>query len=298
MWHRRIRGIWRAARWVVADAAGHFNTDDGWAIASHVALSILMALFPFLIVMTALAGLFGSAELANDAADILFRVWPAEVAAPIARQVHVVLTQPRGGVATLGVLVLLFLAANGVEALRVGLNRAYRKRESRPMWRLRAQSVAFTVIGALALLALAFLLVVAPLMWMAAVRWAPWLLPALAAAESWRLALAAFIIVTGLTMAHLWLPDGERRLRDIWPGIAFTLTFWLLGARLFVAYLERFANYATTYAGLAGVMVALFFLYVLAAVFILGGELNAALARLRRRMGVPAARPSDPARGA
>ena len=41
---------------IAIDAARHFIADDGWAIASHIALSTLMALFPFLIVVTALAG--------------------------------------------------------------------------------------------------------------------------------------------------------------------------------------------------------------------------------------------------
>ena len=43
---------------VVADAYDHFNTADGWAIASHIALSILLALFPFLILVTSLAASF------------------------------------------------------------------------------------------------------------------------------------------------------------------------------------------------------------------------------------------------
>ena len=52
-----------------AEAFRHFIADDGWAIASHIALSTLMALFPFLIVVTALAGFFfGSKELADEAA--------------------------------------------------------------------------------------------------------------------------------------------------------------------------------------------------------------------------------------
>jgi membrane protein len=42
------------------DAFYTFLADDGWAIASHIALSTLMALFPFLIVLTSLAGFFGS----------------------------------------------------------------------------------------------------------------------------------------------------------------------------------------------------------------------------------------------
>ena len=48
-----------------------FLADDGWAIASHIALSTLMALFPFLIVLTSLAGFFGSKELADQAAGLL-----------------------------------------------------------------------------------------------------------------------------------------------------------------------------------------------------------------------------------
>src|SRR5204862_8248558 len=52
------------------DAFYTFLADDGWAIASHIALSALMALFPFLIVLTSLAGFFGSKELADQAAGL------------------------------------------------------------------------------------------------------------------------------------------------------------------------------------------------------------------------------------
>src|SRR5205085_2740388 len=61
------------------DAFRLFLADDGWAIASHIALSTLMAFFPFLIVLTALAGFFGSKELADQAAQIMLAAWPAEV---------------------------------------------------------------------------------------------------------------------------------------------------------------------------------------------------------------------------
>ncbi len=44
---------------VLYDALMRFSQDDGWAIASHIALSILTSLFPFLIFVTALAGFFG-----------------------------------------------------------------------------------------------------------------------------------------------------------------------------------------------------------------------------------------------
>ena len=81
------------ARDVLADAIGHFNDDDGWAMSSNVALSGLLALFPFVIFVTALAGAIGQEALAGRVADLLLAAWPKEVAQPIADQVHQVLTQ-------------------------------------------------------------------------------------------------------------------------------------------------------------------------------------------------------------
>ena len=69
---------------VAIDAFYAFNEDDGWAISSHIALSALMALFPFLIFVTALAALFGTKELADETARLMLEAWPREVAEPIA----------------------------------------------------------------------------------------------------------------------------------------------------------------------------------------------------------------------
>ncbi len=110
---------------VFYDAIMRFSQDDGWAIASHIALSILTSMFPFLIFVTALAGLFGSKSLADDVAHILLQTWPQQVAAPIANEIHNVLTQTRSGLLTIGVILAIYFSSNGVEAVRIGLNRAY-----------------------------------------------------------------------------------------------------------------------------------------------------------------------------
>jgi len=73
---------------VSLDAFYTFLADDGWAIASHIALSTLMALFPFLIVLTSLAGFFGSKELADQAAGLLLQTWPKQVADTLSSQIH------------------------------------------------------------------------------------------------------------------------------------------------------------------------------------------------------------------
>src|SRR6476646_9707456 len=105
---------------VAAGAFRHFTDDDGWAIASHIALSTLMALFPFLIVVTALAGFFlGSKELADEAARLLLEAWPSQVAEPIARDITGVLTSTRGDVLTLGGRRIIKKKTLSVDNLRI-----------------------------------------------------------------------------------------------------------------------------------------------------------------------------------
>ncbi len=107
-------------------------------MASHVALSALMAVFPFLIFVAALAGFIGEADLADRVAALLFDTWPKEVAEPIANDVQNVLPQPHSGLLTVSVAITIYLASNGVEAVRTALNRAYRVSESRSFFFLPA----------------------------------------------------------------------------------------------------------------------------------------------------------------
>ena len=217
--------------------------------------------FPFLIFVTALAGFFGSKSLADDVANILLQSWPQQVAAPIANEIHNVLTQSRSGLLTISVILAIYFSSNGVEAVRTGLNRAYDIRDSRPWWLLRLASIAYVFVGAIALLTLALLVVLAPLIWAAVLYFAPGLEPLNHLITFGRLAIASLVLLLALVLAHKFLPAGRRSLRDIAPGILLTFAMWIAAGVAFGSYLAEFArNYVTTYAGLASVMIALVFL--------------------------------------
>jgi membrane protein len=264
------------------DAFYRFNADDGWAIASHIALSVLMAMFPFLILVTALAGFIGSRDLADEVARLIVAAWPPEVSGPIADQIHSVLTTARGDVVTLGAVFALYFSSSGVESLRIGLNRAYGLRERRPWWLLRLESIGYVLVSAISLLVLAFFVVLGPLAFRSALVYAPFLGPLVGHNNFARLGIAAVVIAIALLILHIWLPAGRRRLADVWPGILATLALWLACGFIFGRYLANFSyTYVTYYAGLASAMIALVFLYFSAWIFIFGGELNAAIARVR-----------------
>jgi membrane protein len=269
---------------IALDAFYAFNDDDGWAIASHIALSALMALFPFLIFVTALAALFGTKELADQTATLLLQSWPQEVAQPITAAIHDVLTNLRTDALTFGVLFSVYFSSSGIESLRIGLNRAYGVRESNPWWLMRIESILYVFVGAISLLALGFLIVLGPLIWATATKYAPWLAPFAGTVNLARYGLTSFVLVVALIVVHKWLPAGRRSFLEIAPGIVVTLVLWIAAGAVFGSYLSEFAHtYVTYYAGLASAMVALVFLYVTASIFVYGGELNSEICKERRK---------------
>lgn len=270
-----------AVRRILGDAFGHFNADDGWSMASHLAITALMALFPFLIFGTALASFLGADRFSETAIHIIFDTWPEQIAEPIAGEVSTVLGVPRGDLLTFGVIAAAFFASNGIEALRNALNRAYRVTETRSFIYRRIQSLVFVVIAVAGFLAVSVLIVFGPLLADFAQQRIEWIGPYMGTITLWRYIAAFIVMVFGLLTVHLWLPAGRRGLIDIAPGIIFTLAAWLSGSTLFAAYINRFSSYVNTYAGLASIMVAIVFLYIMSAIFILGGELNAAIRRYR-----------------
>jgi membrane protein len=267
---------------VAMDAFYRFNADDGWAIASHIALSTLMSMFPFLILVTAIAGFVGSQNLADEVARLIIAAWPREVSGGIAGEIHNVLTTARGDILTVGAVFALYFSSSGIESLRIGLNRAYGLSEQRSWWLLRLESIGYVLVGALGLLSLSFLIVLGPLIFRAALNYVDWLAPLESHYNVGRFTVAAFVLTIALMILHMWLPAGRRQIEDVWPGIVATLLLWLACGFTFGRYLSDYSyTYVTYYGGLASAMTALVFLYFTAWIFIYGGELNAAIARER-----------------
>ncbi|HVI29841.1 YihY/virulence factor BrkB family protein [Hansschlegelia sp.] len=274
---------WKVAA-IIWEALKRFDRDDGWAISAHIALNALLAIFPFLIFVTALAAFLGAGQMSGQVVHIIFDTWPQAVAAPLASEVDKVLTTPRGGVLTIGVLLTLWVSSSAVESLRIALGRAYHCPTSKPIWLSRLQSMWFVALGALGLVVVAVFIVLWPILWDFAInhRYLSWLAAFEFASDVLRYALTVIVLAIALLAAHLWLPGGRRKVADVLPGVVATIVLFIAGATMFSIYIARFANYASTYAGLAGAMTAVVFLNVSAALFILGAEFNAVLVERRK----------------
>jgi membrane protein len=140
------------------------------------------------------------------------------------------------------------------------------------------KSIASVAAASLALLATAFLLAIWLRIWTRLLELAPML------GHFHGLLIGALALAAPVLLAHKFLPAERLPLLDLLPGVAVTVFCSIAFGAGFGAYLAAFPlNYVSTYAGLASVMIALVFLYSIAAIFVFGGELNGAILRARQK---------------
>ena len=260
-----------------------FVHDEGLVLAGNIAFSTLLAFFPFLIFLTALAGYVGNEDLARTAIDYLLSVAPHEVVAPVRDDIHSLLTAQNGGILTVSILMTVFVASSGVESLRIGFNRAYGfgVKERRAWWLRRLQNLVFVFGGAAVLLVLAVFIVFAPIWWGVLAQH----FTIMSRFTHWfyllRLPVGLSVMFVALLFGHLFLPRRRLPVRQVLPGIFLTMTVWLIAARAYAVYTVRFSKAQIMYAGLGSVVIALIFVYISAALIIWGAAFNEALIHRR-----------------
>ncbi|MEM8973422.1 MAG: YihY/virulence factor BrkB family protein [Pseudomonadota bacterium] len=270
------------SRLTILGAIYRLYEHSQFSMAGAVAFSFLVSIFPFCILLGALAGILGGPSLAETAIEHLFRALPADVAKGLVPQVESIMNSSRIDLLTIGGAITLFFATSAIETLRTALNFAYRVQEKRPYIVCLGLSMLNVFVAAIVLLILAWTALVAPSLatFLKSQRIIDFL------NSSWVssgavYAITATVIAMQLFAVHLWLAAGRRRLADVWPGIVLTVLLWMLLGTAYSYYLG-FSNYSRFYAGLSQIMIALIFFQVTAVAIILGAELNRGLIELKK----------------
>ncbi|MFS0737294.1 YihY/virulence factor BrkB family protein [Sphingomonas sp. 1P06PA] len=253
---------------------------DGFIHAGNLAYLSLFTLFPFFIVVAALASFFGrSPDTAVVVANFL-RTLPPDVSTLLSKPINDVLAARTGGLLWLGALVGLWTVGSFIETIRDILRRAYGTTFSKGFLTYRLGSVAM-IIAAVFLVMLSF---TAQVVLTAAEQFIYRLLPFADDVAGWiglsRLAPLVILIVALYFIFYNLTPSKYRFSPDApkWPGAVFTAFWWIGMTALLPLLLAQLGGYDLTYGGLAGVIVALFFFWLVGFGLVIGAHLNAALA--------------------
>lgn len=271
--------VWLLRAWEVIRRVAMGTYQDGFIHAGNLAYLALIALFPFFITATALMSAIGRSEEGLHALEVILATMPKGVAATLEAPVREVLSARNGALLWVGAAIGLWTVGSLIETVRDILQRAYGTSGGQSFFARRLYSIGL-IIGSVVLLMVSFSLQIVTVA--AEDLMARFLPPDIVGLGE--LALTRFISIIGLFLSIYVLflsltPSAFRgRHHPKWPGALLTTGWWVAVTLALPPILARMLAYDLTYGSLAGVMVSLFFFYLIGLGMVIGAELNAALA--------------------
>ncbi|CAM3738878.1 YihY/virulence factor BrkB family protein [Cohnella lubricantis] len=251
--------------------------DDLPSLAAQLSYYLLLAFFPFLIFMFSLLGFVKLSE--EDLMDRIVLLLPMDAAKAVRSIVREVTSSPSGALLSFGLIGSVWTASGGINAMIKGLNKAYEESETRRFWIRRLISIA-----AMLVLALVIMLSMALLVFGQTIQ--SRLFPLLGITDPWSSMwdmLQWIVPLLALFFVFLLLyriaPNRRIRWRSVVPGSVFATVAWIASSLLFAFYVNNFGHYSRTYGSLGGIIILLIWLYISSMIVLIGGELNAFVAR-------------------
>ena len=251
------------------------TADEVLDRAAALAYYLVFALFPTLLFLTSLLGLFPLPWLMDRVYEYADRALPGDAASILRRTFAEIQRSAHGGLLSAGALAALWASSSGMDSMISALNVAYDVGDRRPWWKRRLIALLLTVgFGLFILVALVLLVfggqigeLVAAHLGLGDVFKAVWNVASVV--------IVVACVLFGLAMVYYLAPDAKQHWWWVTPGSAVALALWLalsFGLRLYVSH---FANYSATYGSIGGVILLILWLYLSGVVLLLGAEINA-----------------------
>ena len=295
---QQVESIWRLGgltpKQLVKRTYVEIGKDDLLGRASELAYNFLLAVFPMLLFLVSLFGLFAAQRgaLQGHLFYYLGQVLPPAAYQLISKTLQEVIRNSGGGKVTLGLILALWAGAGGMSSLMSGLNVAYGVRDSRPWWKRRVIALGLTLAISILVIAALFIVVaggnvaelVGAKVGLGMVTVVAWKI------LQWPVAFA--FIILAFAMIYYFGPDlKEQHWYWITPGSVVGVTLWLAASFAIRVYLHFFNNYSKTYGSLGAVIILLLWFYVTGFAFLTGGEINSEIEHAASERGHPEAKP-------
>ena len=252
--------------------------DDLFSLASDLAFNSILALFPLLIFLLTLLGIFAShrAALRVTLLQNLARVLPPG-AFELVRTTLVEIARSAGtGKLTFGIVLAVWFASGGMSSMMAGVNRAYEVKDSRSWLKGRAIAIGLTVaISLLILLALAVVLAGGYVAHTFVGHFGLGVAIAILGRIAQNILALACVLLSFSLIYYFGANIKGQPWRWVTPGSVVGVLLWLGASFGFRIYLHYFNSYGRTYGSLGVVMILLIWLYITGLAFLIGGEVNA-----------------------
>jgi membrane protein len=274
----------RSWGYVLKKTLREFGADQCTDLAAALTYYAVLALFPGLLAIVSILGLFGAAEQTTDTVLTLVSNLASEDAVKSLRgPVETLTSAPAAGLAFVtGLLGALWSASAFVGAFGRAMNRIYQVDEGRPVWKLRPTMFGVTLFTVILLVIGALLLVlsgpvaeaVGDLIGLGPVALTVWNI------AKWPVLVVIAVVV--IAVLYYWAPNVRQpKFRWMSVGSLVALVVWGVATAAFGFYVTNFGSYDATYGALGGVIVFLLWIWITNLALLFGAEFDAELERGR-----------------
>ncbi|HEX9496877.1 MAG TPA: YihY/virulence factor BrkB family protein [Mycobacterium sp.] len=277
-----------SALYVVRKTAREFSKDQCTDLAAALTYYAVLSIFPALVVIVSLLGVFGQGERTTDAVlQIVGDLAPGSTVDTLRAPIEQLVESSSAGFALIaGIVGALWSASGYIGAFGRAMNRIYEIDEGRPVWKLRPLQLVLT-LGALVVAAAAALMLavsgpvataIGDIIGAGEVALTVWDI------ARWPLILALMILAVA-TLYYATPNVQQPKFRWISVGAGVAIVTWVIASVLFGIYVANFGSYNKTYGALAGVIVFLLWLWITNLALLFGAEVDAELERGRQLQG-------------
>jgi membrane protein len=275
--------VWLLRRSVVAA----FD-DNCFAIAKGAAYSALLSFFPVLASAATILVQTRAEFVSNTLEDALSQIVPPGTEDLVMQQFRITGARPVSLLIFAG-LVSLWAASSVIKSLIEGFQAAYHVPRNRDFLRGSLVAISLVLLSALPLISASVLILFGNQVEKAVLNWMrvdplltplAWVWQLLSRIARYLLSFAATVVVT--CILYYFGPYRKQRWRDVWPGAILATVLWLLTTSGFGWYVRNIAKYNVMYGSVGAGIALLVWMYLLAAIALIGCEFNAEYERSAR----------------
>ena len=261
----------------VVGAYGRVKISDHAAALTYYSI---LAMFPAMIVLVSLLGIFGDQGTIDGLLEIIEDLAPGDAATTFEGAITGAVNASKAGLAlVIGVALALYSASGYIGAFSRATNDIYEVSETRPFWKTLPRQVALT----------AFLMLMFALTLVAVILTGPLAEAIIDTIGIGNTVLEVFSIVKWPVLATVVSilfaillhegPNVDRPYRELVPGAFLAMLLWLLASSAFALYVANYGSYASTYGSIAGAIIFMVWMWISNLSLLLGATFNVELSR-------------------
>lgn len=249
--------------------------DDIFALSSYLAYSLLISFFPFLIFLLTIIGFFAVGD--SSVLGYLRSLLPKTTYDFVIKIINEILKTSSINLLSFSVIITLYTSSTGFRAVIKGLNRAYDESEKRSFIRVYLISILST-LGIIFIILISFLLQIFSLQLKYLLeKYFKYRIIIEYATVINKYLILSISLVLIFAFIYKYTPSHKIKWLSVLPGALFSTISWIIFSAAFSFYINNFSNYSKLYGSIAAIFILLTWLFMVSAIILMGGEINAAI---------------------